>query len=128
MGELGSILATMTNLDNTDEEVSHITADDQLIKLIRWLTVVIDDDIISHVVEEIISEYESLNKWYAQEENMSIRSDIVDALDNVEDEITGVEDIIKSAIQCFRNGDFEDLEVELEEALKIVTELLKELY
>jgi len=59
---------------------------------------------------------------------MSIRSDIVDALDNVEDEITGVEDIIKSAIQCFRNGDFEDLEVELEEALKIVTELLKELY
>lgn len=65
MEELGLILATMTNLANTDEEVSHITADDQLIKLIRWLTVVIDDDIISHVVEEIISEYESLNKWYA---------------------------------------------------------------
>lgn len=59
---------------------------------------------------------------------MSIRSDIVDALNTIEDEIADVEYILKIAIQCFKSGDFEVLEEELEDALKIVTELLKELY
>lgn len=59
---------------------------------------------------------------------MSIRTDIVDALDTIEDEIADVEYILKIAIRSLDDGDLENVEEELEDALKIVTELLRELY
>ena len=59
---------------------------------------------------------------------MSIRSDIVDALDTIEDEVVDVEYILKIAIRSLKDGDLENAEEELEDALKIVTELLRELY
>ena len=65
MKDLVKIYANMANLDKSDEELSHFNADKELIKLIRYLTEQLNDDITAHVVEEIISEYERLDKWYA---------------------------------------------------------------
>ena len=60
--QLSNILDNMRSLDNSDQEAVHIAADDLLVDALKLMSV---NTINKDIVNKLIEEYTSINKWYA---------------------------------------------------------------